>query len=79
MGRKTHQTLQMLHEHLQANVVREDRLAIASAGRRPVHARRHVCRRGIQLGQQEPSLRAVLVADNVTWDRESVSEQVLQK
>jgi hypothetical protein len=45
----THQPLQMLHENLQAHIVREDRLSSIRTWRRPVHRVRHVRRGRVEL------------------------------
>lgn len=68
------QTLEVLHEYLETDVVGEDCLAwccgtiAASAG---------VCGTWVELGEQETCLRASLVTDDVSWDRETVLEQLL--
>ena len=69
----------MLHEDLQADVVREDSLAGAAARGCAVHACRHVRRRRVELRQQEPRLATALVAHNVPRDREAVDEQFLSR
>ena len=74
----TYQTLEMLHEHLQADIIGEDCLA-CSPGRITVHTRRHVRRRWVQLRKQESRLTASLVADNVSRDRETIDEQILNR
>ena len=53
---RTYQTLQMLHEHLQTDIVCEDSLAGARARSRAIHARGHVRRTGVELGEQETGL-----------------------
>lgn len=68
----------MLHENLQAHVVREDRLPRARARGRAVHARGHVRRRRVQFRQKETRLTTALVADDVPRDREAIGEQFLQ-
>ena len=74
----THEPLEVLHEHLQTDVVREDRLASrATAG--AVHARRHVRRRRVELREQEPRLGPALVAHDVARNREAVHEEFLQR
>lgn len=67
----------MLHKHLQAHVVCKDCLSRTRTLRRAVHGRRHVCRRRVQLGQQETRLTATLITHDVPWDREAVREEVL--
>lgn len=67
----------MFHEHLQANIVREDSLTRTSGLRGAIHGRGHVRRRGVELRQQESRLTATLIADDVSWDREAVTEEVL--
>lgn len=67
----------MLHEHLQADVVGENSLARAGAASRAVHARRHVCCRGVQLGQQETRLTTALVANDVSRNREPINQKLL--
>ena len=67
----------MLHEDLQADVVREDRLARTRARGSAVHACRHMCRRRVELREQETRLRAALIADDVPWDREPIDQEVL--
>lgn len=67
----------MLHEHLQAHVVREDGLAIARGGRRAVHRRGHVRRRRVELRKEEARLAAALVADDVPRNGEAIDEEVL--
>ena len=69
----------MLHEYLQTDIVREDGLTRTRSWGAAIHSTRHVRRTGVELGQQETSLRASLVTDNVTWDGETVNEQVLDK
>lgn len=67
----------MLHKHLQAHVVGENRLSRTRTLRRTIHRRRHVRRRRIQLGQQETRLTSPLITHDIPWDRESVREEVL--
>jgi hypothetical protein len=67
----------MLHEHLQAHIVRKDRLPSIRTWRRPVHRVRHVRRGRVELRQQEPRLASTLVADDVPGYREAVNEEVL--
>ena len=72
----THQSLEMLHEYLQTDIVREDGLS-ASCRCIAVHASRHVCCRGIELGEEETSLRSTLIADDVTRDGEALRKEIL--
>jgi hypothetical protein len=51
--RKTYQSLQMLHKHLQANIIRKDSLSSRSLS---IPTTRHVRCRRIQFTQQESSL-----------------------
>lgn len=74
--RQTYQTLQMLHEDLQADIIGKNRLTCPT--RRAVHAPRHVRRRWVQLRQQESSLTASLVADDIAWDGEAIHKQLLR-
>ncbi|RUS28971.1 hypothetical protein BC938DRAFT_481224 [Jimgerdemannia flammicorona] len=63
----------MLHEHLQADIICEDGRPL----RRSIGAARYVRRRRVELGEQETSLRAALVADDVTGDGETIREEIL--
>ena len=54
----------MLHENLQTNIIREDRLAGRTAAR-AIEPAGHVSRGGVQLGEEEAGLGAALVADDV--------------
>jgi hypothetical protein len=67
----------MLHEDLQTDIVCEDRLACTGARRGSIHRRRHVRRRRVQLGQQEPRLTPALVANDVSWNWETVHKKIL--
>jgi len=66
---------QMVHEGLQRNIVCEDGLG----GRRSSAAVRacRVGRRWIQLGQQEPGLRAASIAYDKARQREAVRNEIL--
>lgn len=57
---------EVLHEYPQADVVGEDLLPL-------VPIRGVVSHRGVQLGDQEPRLRLVLIADNVPGSKQAVS------
>jgi hypothetical protein len=72
----THESLEMLHKNLQRDVIGEDR---GRSARSAVRASAHVRRRRIQLGEKESSLGSALVADDVSRDRVSVGEQVLDR
>ena len=69
----------MLHEDLQADVVREDRLPCSRTRGRTIHTRGHVRRRRVELREQETRLTATLAADDVSLNRkvEPVREEVL--
>ena len=67
----------MLHEDLQTDIVREDGLTRTRSWGAAIHSTRHVRRTGVELGEQETSLRASLVTDNVSRNGESISEEVL--
>ena len=65
----------MVHKRLQRHIIREDGLrrlgtntSIRSSG---------VGSRGVELREKETSLRAAGVTDNETWQRETVSKEVL--
>jgi len=68
----------MLHEHLQADVVREDSLPIIGSRTGTVHARGHVCRRRVQFRQKETGLTSTLITNDITWNRLPVRQKVLQ-
>ena len=72
IGWNAYQTLQMLHEDLQTNIIRKDGLSRTSAGGRAIHRRRHMCRRGVELGKEESRLTSTLVAHEVARNGESV-------
>ena len=74
-----YQALQVLHEDLQANVVREDGLTIAAARGLAIHARRHVRGGGVELREEETRLTAALVADDVPRDGEAVDKEFLRE
>lgn len=74
-GEQTYQALQMLHEYLQADIIRKD--GLPSRTTRAVHGTRHMGSGRVQLGEQETSLTSSLVANNVPGNRESVDEEVL--
>lgn len=69
------QLLEMLHKHLEGNIIGKDG---RSNGCRAVLAARDVGGRWVELGQQETGLGSVLVTDNVTWDRETIRQQLLR-
>lgn len=62
----------MVHERLQRHIIREDGLCRlrTNTAIRPSRVRS----RGIELREEEASLRAAGVADNETWQWETVSE-----
>lgn len=70
----------MLHEHLQADIIREDglstRITTHPCWATAIHI--DVGSRRVQLGEQETCLGAPLVADYVSRDGEAVNEKVLR-
>ncbi len=44
----TYQAFEMLHEYLQANIIRKDGLSSTASLTCAIHSSRHVCRRRIQ-------------------------------
>jgi len=70
----------VLHEHLQAHIVRKDRLSSRIGAHPPRTTTIHIdMRRGrVQLREQEPGLGTALVADDVPRDRKPVDEEVLR-
>lgn len=75
----THQSFEMFHEHLQADIIGENGGTSPSTAGRTVHALGHVCRGRIKFRQQEASLGASLIAYNVTRNREAVNKKVLNR
>ena len=65
----------MLHKHLQAHIVRKDRLPASRSS--PIRVARHVRRRRVQLAQQEPRLTSTLIANDVSRDGQTVFQQLL--
>jgi hypothetical protein len=65
----------MIHESLQTNVIRENGLRCLT--NTAVRARR-MCRRRIQLAQQETSLRTSSITDNESRKRKAVLDKVFR-
>ena len=70
----TYQMFQMSHENLQTNIIGEN-----SSRCRSVHSSRHSAVEGFNLDneKQELNLTFALVANNVSWYRESVHKKIL--
>lgn len=66
---------EMVHERLQRHVIGKDGLCRLSTNTAVCSGR--VGGGGVQLGEQETSLRPACVADNETWERETVRDQIL--
>ena len=76
----THQPLQMLHKHLQTNIICENGLTRQSRSRSgSIHRSGHVCSWRVKLGQKESGLWAALVADYIPWHGGAVDEEVLKR
>lgn len=65
----------MVHEGLQRHIVGEDGLRRT---RGTAVRARGMCRRRVEFGKQEPRLGPVRVADDETWQGESILNQILQ-
>ena len=65
---------QVVHECLQADIVGENRL---SSLRDATVAAGSVCCAGVELGEQETSLRSTGIANDETGKREAVLDKVL--
>lgn len=76
VGRSSNsKSLEMLHEHLQGNIICED--SSATSSRRAIHSAAHMRSRRVEFRQQETCLRTVLVTDNVSRDGEAVGQKIL--
>lgn len=65
---------EMVHKRLQADIICEDGLSCLT----DTSVRgRSMRSRGIQLSEQETSLRATSIADDESWKRETVLNEVL--
>ena len=67
----------MLHERLQGHIVCEDGLRALCPDTAVRPGARRMCSRRVQLGQQETRLRASVIADDETGEREAVGNEVL--
>lgn len=66
---------QVVHEGLQADIVGEDGLRGLSY---TSVTRRGMCRRWVELGEEETCLRTACITDDETWKWESILDEILQ-
>ena len=66
----------MIHERLQAHVIREYRLRRLRHTTVPARGT-CVCRRRVEFGEEETRLRTAGIADDKTWEREAVLDEFL--
>jgi hypothetical protein len=78
LRQSSYQSFQVLHKHLQTDVVCEDGLPIARTRSGTVHVCRHVRCRGVQLREKETGLTSALIANDVTWDWLPFGQKVLK-